>query len=112
MLGWSWKAWISWRVSSAAPSGLQPLAFWPDHSGVKSVLPRASAAARSGAMAAAASGKAGTASRSGPSSRIKRLTMPRAGRPVNRLVSAVWRAPSPCSAARCKALVVASGHSR
>ncbi len=38
--------------------------------------------------------------------------MPRAGRPLNRLVSAVWLATSLCSAARCTALVVASSHSR
>ena len=38
--------------------------------------------------------------------------MPRAGRPVNRLVSAVWRVASLLSAARCTALVVASGQSR
>ena len=36
-------------------------------------------------------GKAGARSEIGPSSRIKRLTMPRAGRPVNRLVRAVGR---------------------
>ena len=36
----------------------------------------------------------GRGSRSGPSSRISRLTMPRAGRPVKTLVSAVWRAAS------------------
>jgi hypothetical protein len=63
-------------------------------------------------MAEVASGNAGGALLTGPSSRITRLTMPRAGRPVNRLVSAVWRAASDFSAARCTAVIVASGHSR
>ena len=73
----------------------QPVLFWPDHSGEKSPLPRASAAARSGASAAVERGKGGCgAPRSGPSSRITRLTMPRAGRPVKSVVSAVWRAAS------------------
>ena len=87
----------------------QPLVFCPAHSGEKSPLPSRSACARSGAMAAVASGKAGATGLSGPSSRITRLTMPLAGRPVKRRVSAVWRAASLCSAARCTALVVASG---
>ena len=51
--------------------------------------PAASPAARRGAMAAVAKGKAGAAALRGPSSRIKRLTMPRAGRPENRVVKAV-----------------------
>ena len=76
-------------------------------------MPSASARARSGATAEVASGNRGTAaSFIGPKLRMNRLTMPRAGRPVNRLVSAVWRAASLCSAARCTALVLASGHSR
>ena len=100
------------RVRLAASMAWQPLAFWPDHSGEKSPLPCASARARSGAMAAVASGNAGALGLSAPSSRITRFTMPRAGRPVNRLVSAVWRAASLCSAARWMALVVASAHSR
>ena len=37
--------------------------------------------------------------------------MPRAGLPLNTLVSAVWRDASFLSAARCTALVVASGQS-
>ena len=40
-----------------------------------------------------------------------RLTMPRAGRPVNTLVRAVV-CGALCRAARCKLLVRASGHSR
>jgi hypothetical protein len=40
-------------------------------------------------MAAVAKGNAGAASFKGPNSRIKRLTMPRAGRPLNKVVKAV-----------------------
>ncbi len=47
------------RVISAAGTARQPLAFWPDQRGEKSPLPRASAAARSGAIAAVASGNSG-----------------------------------------------------
>ena len=82
--------------------------FWPAHRGVKSLLPRASAAARKGAMAAVAKGKAGASGLMGPSICMARLTMPRAGRPVNTFVKAVCRAAGDCSAARCKALVLAS----
>ena len=49
--------------------------------------------ARNGAMAEAASGNAGAAALIGPSSRTTRLTMPRAGLPVNTFVIAVCRAP-------------------
>ena len=68
--------------------------------------------ARSAPMALPASGKGGTPSGSGPSSRMMRLTMPRAGRPEKRLVSAVWRAASLFSAARCNGVVSASGQRR
>ena len=68
---------------------MQPLAFCPAHSGEKSPLPWLSAFARSGATAAAASGKAGAGALIGPSSRMRRFTMPRAGRPVKTLVTAV-----------------------
>ena len=77
------------RTNCAAGIGRQPVAFCPDHNGEKSPDPRRSAAARNGASAAVASGNAGAASQSGPSSRMTRLTMPRAGRPVKTLVSAV-----------------------
>ena len=100
------------RVSSAAATARQPLVSWPAHSGEKSPLPRASAAARSGAIAPMASGNAGARVLIGPRSRITRFTMARAGRPVNTLVRAVWRAAGLCSAARCTALVVDSGQSR
>lgn len=60
-------------------------------------------------MAAVASGKAEGARLIGPSSRITRLTMPRAGRPVTRLVMTVCRAASLCSAARCAGVVMLVG---
>jgi len=63
-------------------------------------------------MRAAANGNAGAAALIGPSSRMTRFTMPRAGRPVKRLVTAVTRAASDFSACRCSGVVVASGHSR
>src|SRR5690606_18808128 len=100
------------RVNSAAGISLQPLAFCPDHSGEKSPLPCFSACARNGAIAATASGNAGGTALIGPSSRTTRFTMARAGRPVNRLVIAVVRAASLFNAARCTALVRASGHNR
>ncbi len=77
---------------------MHPLAFWPDHRGEKSPEPRLSALARKGAMAAVAKGKAGAAGLIGPSSFIIRFTIPRAGRPVKRFVSAVCRAASLFSA--------------
>jgi len=43
---------------------------------------------------------------------IAAMLAKRAGRPVKRFVSAVWRAPSLLRAARCTGLVVASGHRR
>ena len=79
-------------TSCAAGIARQPLTSCPAHSGEKSPRPACSAAARSGASALTAVGNAGARSLIGPSSRISRLTMPRAGRPVNRLVSAVSRA--------------------
>ena len=97
------------RVSSPAPISLQPLAFCPAHKGEKSPFPRLSARARKGAGAAAASGNCGACAFIGPSSRIRRLTIPRAGRPVKRLVSAVTRADSRFSAARWIALTSLSG---
>src|SRR5215203_977421 len=100
------------RVRSAAGISLHPLAFWPDHRGENSPLPWLSALARRGAMAEVAKGKVGTAADMGPSSLMMRLTMPRAGRPEKRFVSAVWRAASLFRAARWTALVVHSGQSR
>jgi hypothetical protein len=99
-------------VSCAAGISLQPLAFCPDQSGEKSPEPSASALARKGPMAEVASGNAGAALFIGPSSFMTWFMIPRAGRPVNRFVSAVWRAALLFSAARCTALMVASGHNR
>lgn len=70
-----------------------------------------SALDRKGADVGAASGNCGAIGFIGPHSRIKRFTMPRAGLPEKRFVSAVIRAPSLFSAARWTALVVASGQS-
>jgi hypothetical protein len=99
-------------VSAVAETSLQPVVFWPAHRGLKSLRPRLSALARSGATADAASGKSGAKGLIGPSSSMMRFTMPRAAPPVKTLVSAVARAPSLVNAVRCKALVVASGHKR
>ncbi len=79
----------SFFVSSPAGSARPSEAACPAHIGEKSPEPCASALARSGASAPAASGKSGATSAIGPISRITRLMMPRAGRPVIRLVTAV-----------------------
>ena len=80
---------------------------------MKSSDPAGSAAARSGASAPPASGKAGASGEIGPSSRITRLTMPRAGRPVKTLVSAVLVAGVARAApARWSGAIVASGQKR
>jgi len=71
------------RPTPAAGTSLQPLAFCPDHRGEKSPKPLLSAAARNGAIAVEASGSSGAAALSGPSSRMIRFTMLRAGRPEN-----------------------------
>ena len=99
-------------VICAAGIAWHPVVFCPLHRGLKSPRPNFSAATRKGAMAAVAVGKAGALGHSGPSPCITRLTMPRAGRPVNRVVSAVCCAAGLCNAARWMVLVVASGHSR
>ena len=93
---------------SAAGKASQSDAFWPDHKGEKSLKPLASAAARSGATAAVAKGKLGACAFRGPNWRMKLFTMPRAGRPLNRLVKAVCCADEDIKAWRCRALVVAS----
>src|SRR5215468_5198561 len=84
----------------------------PAHMGEKSPEPCASALARSGASAPAASGNSGATSDIGPTSRIRRLIMPRAGRPVMRLVNAVPSSRADLSAARCGAEIFDSGHHR
>src|SRR5262249_16618536 len=100
------------RVSCAAETSLHPLAFWPAHNGENSLLPRLSALARNGARAAAANGKSGVAGLIGPTSFMTRFRIPRASRPLKTLVKAVWRTASLFYAARCTALVVASGQSK
>jgi hypothetical protein len=76
-------------VNAAAGISRPSANAWPAQSGEKSPLPRCSAATRSGASGVAASGKDGASLVIGPSSRITRLTIPRAGRPVITLVMAV-----------------------
>lgn len=67
----------------------QPDVFCPAHNGEKSIEPFASAAARKGVIAVVANGNKGTWRLMAPISRMMRLTMLRAGRPVNRLVRQV-----------------------
>jgi hypothetical protein len=80
--------------------GLHPDVFCPHHNGEKSPLPLRSEALRKAAMAVAASGNGGAAEFMYPSSRIARFTMPRAGLPVNTLVTAVSGAVTPCRSDR------------
>src|SRR5262245_61749988 len=75
----------SFFVSWAAGSSHARAADCPDQSEVKSLEPLASAAALSGSSAPPARGNCGASGDIGPSSRIKRLMMLRAGRPVKRL---------------------------
>lgn len=105
------------RVMSAAGSSPHPLAFWPHQRGEKPSSPRLSAFARKGAIADAAKGNGGAALLMGPSSRMMRFTIPRAGPPEKRFVKAVWPAAELFDveffkAARWTALVVDSGQSR
>src|SRR5215471_4065543 len=77
-------------VNSPAGSPRPRRAAWPDHNGVKSEDPACSDLARRGVRAAAASGNSGATSDIGPTSRMMRFTVARAGRPVNTFVIAVW----------------------
>lgn len=72
------------RVTSPADTARHPLTFCPAHSAENSPFPCVSAFARSGAIAALASGNGG-ASLIGPTPRITRFTIPLAGRPENTL---------------------------
>src|ERR1043166_1677699 len=99
-------------VTSPAGRSQPSATAWPHHSGEKSPEPEASALARRGASAPAASGNAGATSLTGPTSRIKRLMMPRAGRPVIRLVSTVESSVAEASAGRWAADIFASGQRR
>src|SRR6202046_85360 len=73
-------------VNSVAESSRPRRAAWPDQNEVKSADPAISDFARRGASGAAASGNSGAASDIGPTSRMKRFTIARAGRPVNTFV--------------------------
>src|SRR5215469_4410420 len=85
-------------VNSPAGSPRPRRAAWPDHSGLKSADPAVSNFARSGATAAVARGNIGTTSDIGPTSRTKRFTIARAGRPVNIFVIAVSLSLAPFNA--------------
>ena len=77
-------------VTSAAGSSTHPLAFCPHHKDEKASCPDISSAfERNGAIADAARGNAGTLLFIGPSSLMIRFTIPRAGRPEKRFVTAV-----------------------
>lgn len=93
------------RVNAVAEISLQPLVFCPAHRGEKSPEPSLSALARRVLTAELASGKGGAAGLRGPISRIRRLTMPRAGRPEYTLVNAVSRPSGLFKAALCTGLV-------
>ena len=79
---------------------------------VKSTLPSFSAAAFSGARPVAACGKAGASAEIGPISRMTRLGIPRAGRPVITLVMTVESSSACERAARAGALTRDSGQRR
>src|SRR5215469_9174788 len=85
-------------VNSPAGSPRPRRAAWPDHNGVKSADPAISDFARSGVRVAAASGDFGARSDIGPTSRMKRFTIARAGRPVNTFVIAVSLSIAPFNA--------------
>src|SRR5262249_45487791 len=78
----------------------------PATSGEKPPGPAPWPSARKGESAPAARGN------SGATSDMTRLMMPRAGRPVMRLVNAVASSRADLSAARCGAEIFASGHHR
>ena len=87
---------------SAAGTSRQALAFWPDHSGEKSPRPARSAAARSGAIAAVASGNAGARVAQRPElahDAVDDAARGPAGEEVGQ--RGVARARAACSAARC-----------
>src|SRR5947209_1061113 len=100
------------RVNSAAGMSWPRRTACPAQTLEKSILPSFSAAAFKGASAVAACGKTGASDEIGPTSRIRRLAMPRAGRPVITLVITV-DSSVPCdSAARPGALTRDSGQRR
>ncbi len=76
---------VSWPAGKCSDSR----ADCPDQRFVKSPEPSASAFARKGARRPPANGKTGAESDSGPISRMSLFRIPRAGRPVKTLVTAV-----------------------
>src|SRR3954451_18040771 len=91
---------MSPRVRLLAATSLVAAPAWPVQSGEKSSDPVASAAARSGATAAPAVGKAGAWGDIGPSSLMSRFRGLRAGRPVKTLVRTVSSTLRPAGAER------------
>ena len=96
------------RGTEAAP---RPRAA-PDTTAAELPRPTAWALARHGARAPAAGGNSGAIGLIGPNSRSRRLTMPRAGRPVIRLVTVVSSSLTFCNAARCGGEIFDSGQCR
>src|ERR1700704_176005 len=84
----------------------------PDQRFVKSPEPSASAFARKGARLPPANGKAGAEGDSGPISRMSLFRIPRAGRPVKTLVTAVPSSEVFSSASRWIFETFASGEKR
>ena len=77
------------RVRSSAFMSRPSERAWPDQNDEKSPEPCFSAIVLSGIAACVASGKAGVSALTGPCSEMKRLRIPRAGRPVSTLVMTV-----------------------
>jgi hypothetical protein len=101
-------------VAVTAPAAISRpnAADCPAYSGVKSLLPPNSALARNGVTSVRGSGKSGKVPAIGPTSRVNRLAITRAGRPVNTFVNTVESALAPRRASRCIAGVAASGQRR
>src|SRR6266478_8808530 len=97
------------RVSSAAGISGPSRTACPAQRLVKSTLPSFSAAAFRGAKPVAAWGNAGASPEIGPTSRITRLTTPRAGRPVMTLVTTVESSRAWPNADRAGAINLDSG---
>ena len=95
-----------------APRGRERLADCPDQSGENSLEPAASAATLIDAVALPAVGNAGASGDIGPISRTIRFARPRAGRPVNTLVSTVASSRASSRAARCRSDIADSALGR
>jgi hypothetical protein len=109
---WASASAPSCRVRSPAGTSRPKAAACPDHKGEKSPDPAASALARSGTNAPAARGNSGARSDMGPTSRTIRLTIPRAGRPVNTFVRTMSLSFALLRASRWSKLTLASGQNR